>query len=125
MSANFLDSLRAWGESLFTAKKSWISAQAFPSDGSRIVIANETSGIYTAPADGYFGFSANNIRTVDIYVQNLNGSGDIYSRFTLSMPSGVSYTGSAVIPVSKGSRLIFSLDQNPSELWFIPTAGSQ
>ena len=92
---------------------------------ARTVIENNDDGIFTAPADGYFGFAANGFHTVDMYVQDINGAGDIYSRFTLSMPAEVSYTGSAVIPVSKGSRLIFGFDKVPSELWFIPTEGSR
>ena len=119
------DLLRTLIESVFASKKSYISAQAFPGKVARTVLENNNDGIFTAPADGYFGFVANGFHTVDMYVQNINGAGDIYSRFTLSMPAEVSYTGSAVIPVSKGSRLIFGFDKVPSELWFIPTEGSR
>ncbi len=119
------DLLRSLIESVFTSKKSYISAQAFPGKVARTVIENQDGGMFTAPADGYFGFAANGVHTVDMYVQNMRGVQDIYSRFTLALPAGSEFTGSAIIPVCKGDRLIFSLDKVPSELWFIPTEGSR
>lgn len=117
--------LRTLIESVFTSKKSYISAQAFPAKVARTVIENNDGGMFTAPADGYFGFVANGIHTVDMYVRNPNSANDIYSRFTLAMPAEAAFTGSAVIPVCKGSRIVFGFDKATSELWFIPTEGSR
>ena len=119
------DLLRTLIESVFTNKKSYISAQAFPGKVARTVIENNDGGMFTAPADGYFGFAANGIYTVDMYVQNMRGGQDIYSRFTLALPAGSKFMGSAIIPVSKGDRVIFGFDKVTSELWFIPTEGSR
>ena len=119
------DLLRTLIESVFTNKKNYISAQAFPGTVARTVLENTDGGVYTAPADGYIGFAANGIHTVDMYVQNPNGANDIYSRFTLAMPAEAAFTGSAVIPICKGSRIVFGFDKATSELWFIPTEGSR
>ena len=63
--ANILNTLRAWGESLFTAKKEWIGTQSYPSAS----YSEEThEGIgdyenYVSPIDGYVNVQSNTRNT--------------------------------------------------------------
>ena len=125
MSANFLDTLRAWGESLFNDKGAWASAQAFPEKQTRILIpASGATGTYTAPYDGYFGFYTIHQTFWDIYAQQIANQG-IQTRSHLSLTPDQFQSGSATIPVAKGSTITYRFDTAPGELWFIPTMGAQ
>ena len=115
--ANFLNTLRAWGESLFTSKKAWIGSQAFPAKIARIDLSLGSS-VYTPASDGYIGVYTTAI--ADIY-QSINGR--IAVRMQLRINDGGNGV-SSVIPVVKGEEVSIA-GRDISELWFIPSAGSQ
>lgn len=117
--ANFLDSLRAWGESLFTAKRSWISAQAFPKTVQRTDLDISTRS-FIPPSDGFIGIYSND--RVDAY-QNIESK--ISTRICISARQNENaWACSGTIPVKKGGTVSFS-GYDITELWFIPTEGSQ
>ena len=121
--ANLLNTLRAWGESLFTAKRSWISAQATYANIERTNITLSTSGEFIAPADGLFGFYVSSNTSTDVYA--INGNTPIASRIIFENSGKLEFTACNTIPVNKGSKVVYSFSEIPNEMWFIPTAGSQ
>lgn len=107
-------------ESVFTSKKSYISAQAFPQEANRIDINKQTTGNYTAPCDGYFGiYVQDDFTFIDLYSES-NGS-----RKTTFRVSNGNLSGSGTVPVRKGDRANWNGNKEPSELWFIPSEGGQ
>lgn len=107
-------------EAVFTNKKSYISAQAFPQEANRIEISKQTAGYYTAPCDGYFGiFVQDEYTFVDLYSENNGG------RKTSFRVSNGNLSSSGTIPVRKGDRAQWNGNKEPSELWFIPSEGGQ
>ena len=113
--ANFLDSLRT----LFKLSGS----QAFPTNENRIALTNsQTSGSYTAASDGYFGFYNNNPSTsvFDMYSTAETNRGRITS---FQYSSGNS--SSATIPVKKGNVVKWLSNTAITEMWFVPSTGSQ
>ena len=114
------DLLQSLIESVFTSKKSYISAQAFPQEANRIDISKKTSGYYTAPCDGYFGiFVQDDFTFIDLYSENNGG------RKTSFRVSNGNLSSSGSIPVRKGDRAQWNGNKEPSELWFIPSEGGQ
>lgn len=118
--ANFLNTLRAWGESLFNGKGAWASAQAFPSTGDRIELTNgSTEYQYVAPSDGYFAVFMDNSNFADIYTTR---GGALFRK--TSWRSSNSTTSSGTIPVSKGDIVHYISNVAPTEMWFMQSAGS-
>ena len=113
--ANFLDSLRT----IFKLSGS----QAFPTNENRIVLTNsEKSGYYTAPCDGYFGVYNNNSNIVfcDLYSTITETLGGRITSFNYSSGS----TASGTIPVKKGNIVRWQSDTAITEMWFVPSIGS-
>lgn len=114
------DLLQSLIESVFTSKKSYISAQAFPSTGDRIALTNgSTEYQYVAPSDGYFAVYMQNSNFADIYTTR----GDNFSRKT-SWRSSNSTWSSGTIPVTKGDIVHYNSNVAPNEMWFMQSAGS-
>ncbi len=111
--SNFLDYIRT----IFKLSGS----QAFPTNKERITLTNsETSGLYTAPYDGYFGIYNNtNASFCDIYSTSPGGIG----RKTSFRYSAVT-TASGTIPVRKGDVVHWLSNVAITEMWFIPSASS-
>ena len=115
--ANFLNTFKACIESFFTSKKGWIGSQAFPAKIVRIDLSTET-GTYTPPSDGYIGVFT--YRVADIY-QAINGKIAVRMQLRIKEENnGVS----SVIPVVKG-EVVWVAGNQITELWFMPSAGSQ
>lgn len=90
------DLLRTLIEAVFTNKKSYISAQAFPQEANRINISKQIEGNYTAPCDGYFGiYVQDDFTFIDLYSE-INGE-----RKTSFRVSNGNLSGSGSIPVRK------------------------
>lgn len=107
-------------ESVFTSKKSYISAQAFPQEANRIDISKQTGGNYTAPCDGYFGiYVQDDFTFIDLYSENNGG------RKTSFRVSNGNLSGSGSIPIRKGDMVNWNGNKEPNELWFIPSEGGQ
>ena len=113
--------LQTWIEAVFGAKKEWIGSQAFSADIARTGLSLSISGSFVTPSDGLFGFNAN-VHTFDVYCYN---GKSITSRSQIVMAQANSFLVSMVIPVTKGHTVTYSFNAVPTELWFIPTAGSQ
>ena len=103
-------------ESVFTSKKRYISAQAFPATVSR---TNLAVGIpqYLPPSDGFIGVYTNDVADVYQIIEET-----ISTRITVQSQSGVSI--GSTVPVVKGGVVNIS-GSGIKELWFIPTAGSR
>ena len=113
--ANFLDSIRT----LFKLSGS----QAFPTNESRIVLTNsQTRDSYIAPSDGYFGFYNDNPSTIlfDMYSTAKISAGRITS---FQYSSGNCASGT--IPVKKGDVVEWLSNTTITEMWFVPSTGSQ
>lgn len=114
------DLLQSLIESVFTSKKGYISAQAFPQEESRIELSKKNGGNYTAPCDGYFGiYVQDDFTFIDLYSESNGG------RKTSFRVSNGNLSGSVTIPVRKGDRAQWNGNKEPSELWFIPSEGGQ
>ena len=114
--------LQTWMEAVFSAKKEWISSQAFSANVVRTNLSLTSSGSYVAPSDGLFGFYISDGYSFDIYCQNGKG---IIARSAIAGAQTNTFIGSMVIPVAKGSTINYSFSFAPAELWFIPSAGSE
>ena len=108
------DLLRSLIESVFTSKKSYISAQAFPGNVTRTNLGLDTTGTFIAPSDGYFGFYINGTNAVDVYFHNQANSIAIRTFFGQTTV----FNNSQTIPVSKGCRVTYSFGATPTEIWF-------
>ena len=117
----FKNLLQTWIEAVFGAKKEWIGSQAFSADIARTNLSLVISGSFVPPSDGLFGFNSN-VHTFDVYCYN---GKSITSRSQISMAQTNHFLGSMVIPVTKGHTVNYSFSAVPTEIWFIPTAGSQ
>ena len=106
--ANFLDTIRT----VFMLS----GTQAFPAHIARTNLYGVTT--YTPPSDGYIGFYTTG--SADVF-QMANNS--IIVRAFGATPSGAVGL-SNTIPVIKGEAVTIS-GTGISELWFIPSAGSQ
>ena len=105
------DLLRTLIESVFTSKKSYISAQAFPQEATRIDISKKNAGDYTAPCDGYFGiYVQDGFTFIDLYSENNR------ARKTSFRVSNGDLSGSGSIPVRKGDRVNWNGNKEPTEL---------
>ena len=121
---NFLNTLRDWGESLFNGKGAWASAQAFPEKQTRIIINYTPEGSYICPYDGYVGFYTTNSTFVDIYSYQILSQG-IQTRWHFnSNPTQFSSAGGTIC-AKKGATIKWNFSSPPTELWFIPSTGSQ
>lgn len=122
MSVGLIDFLRAWGESLFKNKGAWASAQAHYANITKTSITASASGSFTAPSDGLFGIYTLNNREFDVYASNSHG---IVSRSSFGLGDNSVFAKCSTIAVSKGSTVTWAMANSPSEIWFIPSAGSQ
>ena len=100
---SLIDSLRSWGESLFTSKKAYIAQQAMPSENSITLIDsdNTASYEYIAPADGYMWISTkykNESGIVQLYDETAE-----YSYQTEKQNSNARLK--FMIPVRKGDKV--------------------
>lgn len=113
------DLLQTWIEAVFTSKKSYISAQAFPQEANRIDIDKQPAGAYTAPCDGFFGiYTQEAFSFIDLYSESNSGR---KTSFRISDGN----TSSLCIQIRKGDNANWNSNQMPSELWFIPSEGGQ
>lgn len=119
--ANFLETIKAWGESLFTSKKGWIGSQAFPKSTDRIVLPQQSSGSYVPPEDGYILFFAPTPGSIDISCREPNE--EPFSRLAFS--SNSDFNIGSFILVKKGCTVIYSFAVGvPNFIWFIPKEGA-
>ena len=117
------DLLQTLIESVFTSKKSYISAQAFPGATYRTNLGLVASGSFIAPSDGYFGFYVNGGDVVDVYAHNQAQA--IVTRVFLRVSSPTVMSCSYTIPVPKGCTVTYTFGAAPTELWFSPSGGSE
>ena len=102
--ANFLNTLRTWGESLFTAKKEWIGTQSYPSasysEETHEGIGNYEN--YVSPIDGYVNVQSNTINSrLGVNTQAV----------FVSCPADSIGTSGVAFPVKKGT---------PVAIWCTP-----
>lgn len=122
MSANFLNTLKAWGESLFTAKKVWINDQICPTGVySESTSVNEDGGYIEviAPITGYAmvsveGSTSGNVR-LRIGCNGLNNS-------TFKLTSGIA---DQYVPCQKGQTVSYmSSEGTNGTITFMETVAS-
>ena len=117
--ANFLNTLRAWGESLFTAKKGWIAEQSLPVVSGSFQTKTSQSGSTVSPVNGWA-----RVQAQCNSLQAASGGGDCL----VTVDNQNNNWPSIILPVKKGATLAYSvLDGFGGEvsIWFIPNQASQ
>ena len=89
--ANLLNTLRAWGESLFTAKKGFIAEQSLPNGETVYQESSDLQGSTTIPFDGWCRIQAhcNYIQAnSDGLFFTIGNQGNIYPCLSLPVRKG-------------------------------------
>lgn len=102
---SLIDSLRSWGESLFTTKKAYIAQQSSPQStpSSTIECVKGTWGQATSPIDGY----------ANIYATNGASAGNLFLQSNeRKCRLGTASSGDAglIMSVSKGEAISYWVD---------------
>ncbi|GEM_PF-6603531 len=110
---SLIDSLRNWGESLFSSKKAYIAAQAMPSLSSIDVPIGEAGSVnnkFIAPESGYVVF--NGSASEGGKTQQMWNAGNFNPK-SIS-PMATSFTN--WMPVNKGDTITFYYDTGLTDL---------
>lgn len=113
--ANFLDTLRAWGESLFTARTKWAVQQTAPATiylDTTVQVGSDNTCYIVAPIDGYVSVSSTGVEDQRLRILvSLNSDG---SQTLLSGTAGV-YPGLSSglsFQVKKGCFVVVQYESN-------------
>lgn len=115
--ANFLNLLRAWGESLFTAKKSWIGEQSLPTISGSVQTFNNQTGSVVSPVSGW--------ARVQAQCDMLQAS---FGDCLITVANQNNNWPSVILPVKKGATLYYDVPEGFNgtvSIWFSPNQSSQ